>query len=296
MARRGAVGVELLDEGGNAVETADVAQAGTELYSEVGAIEVAVEIEDIDFENGLVEAKRGLSAEVGHAPETGGAVGEGYPHGIDTVGGPYFGCVGKGDVGRGETKLAAKLAAFLDGAPHAVRTAEHGGSAVGLPLLKGFADAGRTHLAAIVKDGTVVIEGYSVLFRNKGEAVEVVVAAAAEHVVEAEHERLGMEFFDKNLLEETASGECGQLGGELNFDDHGNTAVGKEAVAFIVGGDAEMGGDVEGEHLAGMAVESDHDGGETTAGSDIAKEGEDMAVADMYTVEHANGDCRVADG
>ena len=215
MARRGAVGVELLDEGGDAVETADVAQAGTELYSEVGAIEVAVEIEDIDFENGLVEAKCGLSAKVGHALETGGTVGEGYPHGIDTVGRPYFGGVGKGDVGRGEAELTAELAAFLDGAPHAVRTAEHGGGAVGLPLLEGFADAGGTHLAVIVKDGTVVIEGYSALFRNKGQAVEVVVAAAAEHVVEAEHERLGMEFFDKNLLEETASGKCGQLGGSM---------------------------------------------------------------------------------
>ena len=60
------VGGELEGEGYGVVEMLDVADAGEEFDTDSLAVEVAVEVEDVDFEGALGLAEGGLGTEVGH--------------------------------------------------------------------------------------------------------------------------------------------------------------------------------------------------------------------------------------
>ena len=298
LAGGGDVGGNLAFEGGDVGELLFTPEFLAEDDFQLLPVDVAAEIEEVDFENALVAAvgKRGASAEVDDAGH-GFSAGHDYAGEVDAVGREGFPAAGGVNVlgvgpaqsgvnvGGGVAELVADAVAFDDGAANGEGAAEHDGGAVEVAVENVLADGGGAdHFSGRGADGFDFGDGEAVaggeLFEEDGVAGAVVakVEPGADADVPAEGD-LGDELFRSD------GGE-----GVVKMDEDAGVKAELFDEGEFVGGGGEQGRRLVGTQDAErVGVECQRDG-ESVGGAGGAGLVEDALVAEVDAVKDADGE------
>ncbi len=254
-----------------------------ELHLDLGAVEVAAEVEEVDFEagNGTAGVDGGAEAEV----EDGEVIGVAEPDagGVDAVGREFE--VGDVDVGSREAQGATKLAAVRDGAGQGVWAAEELGDVGEVALAEGGSDAGGGDAFVADVDGGGLV-GDKVEFASEiAQEGDVAGAAVAELEPVADGYRAQAAEAGRELADEAIAVDLGQFPGEVDGKD-GVDAEGAEG-AETLGYRLEQAWGAVGEDDGERVGIEGHDHRTRAKGPGV-KDGmtDDVLVTQMNAIEH----------
>ena len=294
------VEVDLGFEGVEGIEADLVADAGDEADVEGAAVEVAGEVEEVDFEvaGGGGEVDGGAEAEVGDAWEDFGV--EDDVDGVDAGRGELFGF--EGEVGGGEAEFPAELSAEDDIAEDGVGAAEEGGGGGEVAGFDGETDAGTADGFAVDDDWGDGVDGEAGGLAHGGEGGHVAGAGVAEGPVGACGDAAEGAGAADDLADEVFGREGGEGFVEGEDEDGGCSETLHDERAVASGGE-EAGCGGRADDGGGVAVEREDRGGTAGGIGGVSRGAEDLLMAEMDAVEEACGEveragqgCEVCDG
>ena len=249
---------------------------------EVLAVEVAGEVEEVDFDAAVgAVVEGGTCADVEHSRALLGT------DGIDAVHGDEFVRVVGTEVGGGETEGGADVMAGNDGAAEGVGTSEHGCGIFHTALLQGSADGGGGDVLTAIQfaglhnlhanftaDANVVVKTFGATMPKA-----VVVTDDEDTDVEARLQNVGHEFACRQGGEFTREGQHGHVVGEGFAEQSG---------LFVRRGE-QLQGCVRTQHTCRMCRKGDQQRAHATPHGLILHLLDEVAVASVYAVEESDG-------
>jgi len=262
------------------------AQAGAEGDFDVLAVDVLVEIEEVEFQDALAGggANGGADAEVDDAFERAASPEGG--HGVHAVGGELL--VVCAQIRGGKAEGAAELVAAHDCAEDRVVAAQQQGGASEVACLDGTADGGAGDDFAIDLDGgdADLVETEAVA--HLAEHFEIAGTAAAEAPLVADADFAQRAAGVVQCEDEILGRRGGEFWGEGD-DEDGLDAEGADEAELVGGGGEEARGAPAAEDFGRVGIERDGDGA-AVAGAGIGQRAEEHgAMAEVDAIEYANG-------
>jgi hypothetical protein len=254
-----------------------------ELHFDLRTIEVAAEVEEMDFEagNGTAGVDGGTEAEV----EDGEVIGvtETDAGCVDAVGRKFE--VGDVDVGGREAEGATELAAVGDGAGEGIGAAEEFGDVAEVAFAEGGSDAGRRDAFVADVDGGGLVGDKVDFAAEFAEQGDVAGAAVAELESVADGDRAQAAEAGGELADEALAIDLGQFPREVDGEDgvDAEGAEGPEALGYRLEQARGPVGEDDGERVR---IEG-HDHRACTEGSGVENGvADDVLVTQVNAVEH----------
>ena len=213
-------------QGFRGVEAHDVAEAVDELDGDGLTVEVAVEVEEVHLQQGLVHAEGGHGTEVRHAD----AVGDFY--GIHAISGQHFARLCEVDVCGGEAEGVSHAAAVENGASDGKGATEQRGGLFHPSVGQTFSDAAGTDGLIVDEERLAALEREAQFRGQLRQLVKVVVALASKTAVVAQQQAAHLQLVIQQACH-LAGRETSYLAGEGQHGDVLGTSLEEEAQVFV---------------------------------------------------------------